>query len=105
VASQTYGTHPFEVRELDTASKADGCQILFIGQASRQRVEQILAAVSGKPVLTVTDSDIDAPGSIVHFVLSDGRVRFRIDAEAASRHQLAISAKLMELSMAARSDS
>jgi len=48
-------------------------------------------------VLTVTDSQ-SSPG-IVDFVADEGRIRFRIDDQAAAENDLAISSKLLRLAM------
>lgn len=100
VAGRGMGTHPFAVRRLQSVSGVDGCQILFISRLSGMSTEEALAAVSGKPVLTVTDSTPDGAGGIVHFVIDRGRVAFEIDTDAAARNKLTISSKLLELAVA-----
>jgi hypothetical protein len=100
VAGRSMGAHPFAVRRLQSVSGADGCQILFISRLTGMSTEEALAAVSGKPVLTVTDSTPEGAGGIVHFVIDQGRVAFEIDTDAAARNRLTISSKLLQLAVA-----
>jgi hypothetical protein len=103
VAGRSLGTHPFEVRRLETLTPDTPCQIVFISRLSSQSVQQALDAVSGKPVLTVVDSSEPHPdGGIVQFVIEHGRVRFVIDTDAAARNHITISSKLLNLALAVR---
>ena len=90
---------------MDTLSPDAGCQIVFIGHLSNESIADALAAVDGKPVLTVTDSDaVDDGGSIMQFVIEHGQVRFDINTSAATRNHLAISSKLLNLALAVKDD-
>ena len=103
VAGRSLGTHPFEVRRLETLTSDTQCQIVFISHLSTQSIQQALDAVSGKPVLTVVDStEPHQGGGIVHFVIDRGRVRFVIDTGAAARNHITISSKLLNLALAVR---
>jgi hypothetical protein len=103
VAGRSLGTHPFEVRRLETLTPDTQCQIVFISHLSTQSIQQALDAVSGKPVLTVVDStEPHQGGSIVQFVIDRGRVRFVIDTGAAARNHITISSKLLNLALAVR---
>ncbi|UGB39199.1 YfiR family protein [Frateuria soli] len=106
VAGRSLGTHPFEVLRLETLTPEARCQILFISRLSSQDVQQALATVSGKPVLTVVDSvQPRAGGGIIQFVIDRGRVRFVIDTGAAARNHISISSKLLNLAVAVREPS
>lgn len=104
VAGRRYGTHPFQVRTLDVLRADEDCQIAFIGHRQPERVREALDAVSGRPVLTVTDAAA-MDHAIVQFVIDRGRVRFQIDTGAAARNHITISSKLLNLAMAVRNSS
>jgi hypothetical protein len=54
-------------------------------------------------VLTVTDDQLHGPSTgIVNFIIANNRVRFDIDAEAATQNGLVISSKLMNLALNAK---
>lgn len=64
---------------------------------------EVVAALQGAPVLTVTDAPQgDATGGVINFVLIDGRVRFDIDQRAAQDNHLVISSKLLGLAVRVR---
>jgi hypothetical protein len=104
VAGRRFGAHPFEVRRLDALTPAVGCQIAFISHLAPEGVRHALDAVSGKPVLTVTDSAAADQGGIVQFVIRNGRVAFEIDTSAAARNHLTISSKLLQLAVAVKDE-
>lgn len=76
------------------------CHVLFISRSERGRMRQVLDAVAGLPVLTVSDVPgfLDAGGQ-VQFVMAGGKVRFAINQAAAERARLRISSKLLRLAL------
>jgi hypothetical protein len=98
VAGVVIGEHPIRVRRLSSVEAAGSCcQIVFVGRGvDRARVSELLAAAQGKPILTVTDSENgQQPGSVIHFVAADDRIRFDISREAADRNGLRLSSQLL----------
>lgn len=94
---------PIAVRRLSAISTANDCRIVFAGGSPAQSVSEILRAVAGQPVLTVTDSALSrTEKGIVHFVIHDDRVRFEIDDQAASENGLLISSKVLSLALSVR---
>ena len=103
VAGQRVGQHPIVVRRLQKVDRGANCHILFVGASRGQAAADALAVVKGAPVLTVTDSvGADTGASVIHFVVQDNRVRFRIDGQAAAQNGLVISSKLLSLALASR---
>lgn len=100
VRGQRIGARRVAVRRAAAATHGMGCQILFVGKSRGQSPSDSLDAVSGEPVLTVTDPARGVSGGMIQFVTRGGRVRFTIDAPAASASGLDISSKLMELAIA-----
>jgi len=90
------------VRHLDSPSGAGQCHIAFVAGSHSQSVGQMLAALRGKPILTVTDSAEGDARGMIHFAVVSGRVRFFIDnAEALSRG-IDISSRLLALAVAVK---
>lgn len=89
------GKHTIAVEREKTVSPDDHCQEMYIG-GEPAFVTQSLAAVSGKPVLTVTDAQTGDKG-IVNFVSAEKHVRLEIDQQAALKNHLNVSAKLLDL--------
>jgi hypothetical protein len=99
VANQQVGDRPIVVRRLPAADPQAGCQIMYLGGGPAQ-VRVALRTLRDAPVLTVTD-DPAAPG-MVDLVVDQGRVRFRIDDEAAAAVNLTISSKLLSLALSVK---
>jgi len=86
------------VRHLSTVDGSSGCHIMFVAGSKAQSVAQMLDAVRGSSVLTVTDSatKVQAHG-IIQFIIQNNRVRFDIDDNAAAQNHLTISSKLLDI--------
>jgi hypothetical protein len=91
------------IRQIPDVQQGRQCQILFVSVAERKRVRGMLEAVSGSSVLTVGESDgFIAAGGVVEFRVDDGKVKMEINAPAAVRAGLHISAKLLSLAQAGK---
>lgn len=96
VRGEAVNGHPLAVERYRSAAEIRACQILFIPAAELAHLEEILAAVKGRSVLTVTDADGPAPpGVVIGLVKRDNRIRLRIDLQAAKASNLTISSKLL----------
>ena len=72
------------------------CNILFIGRSATGHLGEILAALEGRSILTVSDADPSGPrGVMIRLVNESNRVRLRIDVAAAKAGNLTISSKLL----------
>ncbi len=100
VAGERINGRNIVIRRLKTVGRDSGCHILYIGGSDAQRGAQIIEAVRGSSVLTVSDTRGSGVGAgIIDFVILDNRVRFDIDDEAAAQNGLVISSKLMSLAL------
>jgi hypothetical protein len=88
--------HPLVVRRFHAVEDIGACQILFISRSETRRLDEILAALRGRSVLTVGDMDDFARrGGMIRFVTENNRVRLRINLEAAQAAHLTLSSKLL----------
>jgi hypothetical protein len=101
VSGQTIVGRPAAVLRLATIQANSPCQIAFLGGSPAQGVKDALRALRGAPVLTVTDGG--APRGIIDLAMVDGRVRFRVDNQAAADSGLTISSKLLRLALSVNS--
>jgi hypothetical protein len=84
------------MRRVKDADSLAGVHILFISRADPARLGQWLRMVQGRPVLIVTEIEgALAQGSMINFILSEGRVRFEISPAAADRSGLVLSSRLL----------
>ena len=100
VAGQQVKGRPIVVRRVSAVADYAGCQLAYVTGSEAQSVPVILAALRGRPVVTVTDGARDGQSKgMLNFVVVDNRVRFEIDDRAASAAGLAISSKLLSLAV------
>jgi hypothetical protein len=99
---QTVGRHPVVVRRLQRVAAQPQCHAVFISGSAVQDAEEVLQALAGEPVLTITDSALGTAPGVIHFVIADDRVTFDIDNVAAARQRLVISSKLLALARRVR---
>lgn len=96
VAARNVNGRPMKVHTLRADSDLAGMHILFVGRSLNPQLQQVLAASRTLPVLTVTEAeDALAHGSMINFVVLDGRVRFEVSQKAAQPHNVRISARLL----------
>jgi hypothetical protein len=95
-AGRTIAGRPAEIRKLRRGDRVYGLHLLFIGGQESARALEHLTAVKGQPVLTVTDSEsASAHGSVINFVVVDGKVRFDVALAPAEHSRLRISSRLL----------
>ncbi|HEX5410836.1 MAG TPA: YfiR family protein [Terriglobia bacterium] len=96
---------PLEARKISSAREAADCRILFVGSSKADDFADVLAALHGAPVLTVSDMpDFISRGGIIQFVLIDSRVRFRINLGNAERVGIRLSSQLLKVAVSVRRD-
>ncbi|MGH9815001.1 MAG: YfiR family protein [Candidatus Acidiferrales bacterium] len=103
LVGQTLKGKPAVARRIARVQDAAGCRILFISASQRAQLAHILAAVSGMPVLTLSDIEgFAARGGMVQFVLDDRRVRFELNVAPAASAGLTLSAQLLRVAKSVR---
>lgn len=90
--------HPLVIQRYQRAEDVKACQILFISGSERSHMEQILAGLNGKHILTVGDMEgFVKNGGVIRFVTEENKIHFRINVEAAKSANLTISSKMLRL--------
>jgi hypothetical protein len=98
VAKKNSGDTRYAVQHSGSLSEIKPCHILFISRTDDESIKAAITHFSGKPVLTVGESDAFIKnGGIINFFIEENRVRFEINQAAAKKAGLKISAKLMRL--------
>jgi hypothetical protein len=74
------------------------CQLLYLGGLDLREARRVIGSLQGAPIFTVSDVDgFTESGGVAQLRLENGRMRFSINAEAAHRAHLALSAKFLSL--------
>ena len=96
VRAESINHHPLAVERYHSVTEVRDCQILFIAASERAHLDQVLAALKGRSILTVTDANAPTPsGVMIELVRADNRIKLRIDLQAAKDSNLTISSKLL----------
>ncbi len=93
---------PIQVRDLEAQGVA-GAHMVFVGRDAAARLPAVARAVAGMPVLLVSESPgALEQGSMINFLLTDGRVRFDVAADAAAAARLQVNARLLAVAHSVR---
>ena len=96
VSGEKIGDRPLVVHRYNRAEDLNDCHIVFISRSEARNVENIVARLKNRSLLTVSDLDAFARrGGMVRFVMEDGKIRLRINVEAAKACELTISSKIL----------
>jgi len=96
IATHPIDSRPVIVRKLASSDSLAGINILFVGNEHHESYGDILGAAKGLPILTVTEADDGlSHGSMINFVLINGRIRFEAAPKVAKQNNLTISARLL----------
>ncbi len=76
------------------------CRILFISSSEESQLKQILGALEGTSVLTVSDlPQFSQRGGMVQFVLDGKKVRFEVNLTPVEHAHLAMSSELLKVAV------
>ncbi len=96
VRGETVNNRSLVVQRYGRVEDINTCHILFISRSEEGRLEQILATLRGRNILTVADADAFAlPGVMILLVTVENKIRLRINLELAQAAHLRISSKLL----------
>jgi hypothetical protein len=96
VRGEHVGSHPLIVRRYQNVSEVDGCHILFIDRSETTHLPQIVQALHGRNILTVSDIDGSAQnGVMIDLVTESDHIRMRINIAAVRAGGLTISSQLL----------
>jgi hypothetical protein len=96
VNGEKVGNRPLLVRRYKRGEDLADCHIIFICRSEIKELEKILARLKGRSLLTVSDVDtFTRQGGMVRFAMENGKVRLRINIDAAKAGELTISSKIL----------
>jgi hypothetical protein len=96
VRGETVAQRSLAVERYYNIAELHNCHILYIARSEMGHLPQILTALAGRSILTVSDADgDDQTGVMIRLVNRNNRVRLQIDVGAAKAAHLLISSKLL----------
>jgi hypothetical protein len=87
-----------QIRHIGNEANLSGCEVLYVGNVSRQTEERLLAALSAQPILTLGSLPGFLRGQgMVTFVVEDNRVRFDINTRIAEKVNIRFDSRILAL--------
>ncbi len=104
IRNKTINGRTLTIKRSQRVEDLKDCHVLFISRSEQARLAQILTALKGLSILTVSDTDeFLADGGIINFKMQNDKVRFEVNVATAQHAALRISSELLDLAVAARS--
>lgn len=92
------GTHAIAVIDARTAADCATAQIVYLGAAESRAVGEALAALKGRPVLTVSEvPSFLRMGGMIRFVRQEQTLGFEVNQRAATGAGVRLSPRLLQL--------
>ena len=93
------GTNTVAAR-ISKPQEAVNCRILFISSSEDSHLKQILVALAGTSVLTVSDMpEFSQRGGMVQFIVDGKRVRFEVNLTPVENAHLTLSSQLLKVAV------
>lgn len=98
IAGENYRGRPIRIEHYRSAREIRQCHLLFVSQRDEAQIDGILAAVAGRNILTVgeTETFLDH-GGMIALTAEQNRVRLRINPTALRATKLNVSSKLLQV--------
>lgn|SRR6185437_1720617 len=88
------------IKRISEPEEAEKCRVLFISGSEEKRLKQILEALDGASILTVSDMpEFTARGGMMQFVWDGHRVRFEVNLATAEHAGLSLSSELLKVAV------
>jgi hypothetical protein len=96
VRGETAGGRPLVIERYRDIQRIDNCHVLYVSRSEAARVGTILAHMKQKRALTVSDIEgFAGEGGAIAFVSVAGKIRLRVNIDAAQAAGLTLSSKLL----------
>lgn len=102
VAGRTVKNRPVQIVQFTAVEQITNCQVLFISESERRKLDSIFDALRSRPILTVGDMKGFESRGMITLVKSNASINLRINLEAAKQARLQLSSRLIRLDKSLR---
>lgn len=96
IAGESVKGHPLTIHQYKNVDEIKLCHILFINPGETRHVREVITALKGRNILTVSDAaDFIQSGGMIRLVKNDNKIRIQVNPAKAKEAGLIISAKLL----------
>ncbi|MBC7499422.1 MAG: YfiR family protein [Herminiimonas sp.] len=100
VAGRSVNNRIVTVKKLHPGDGVAGINLLFVGNAEKQRLVQWLRQSKEHPMLVVSDADDAlAKGSMINFRIVDERVRFEVALDPVEKSGLKLNSRILTVAL------
>ena len=93
--TKSKGTQKIVIKAFKSAEDVTDCHVLYIGKTKSGSLADVLAKISGKSTLVITDkSGLGKKGSGINFKTVNGKLKFELNQAAISKANLKVSSQL-----------
>ncbi len=94
------GTQNIEILRYKAPTEIQNCHILFVPFSRTKQISEVLAGMSGKSTLIITEKNgALAEGAAINFIILEDKMRFELKPENANKFGIKFSSKLQEMSL------
>lgn len=98
--TQTINNKKIVVRQFKKLEEITACQMLFVSQDTHLHLKDILAKITGKGTLTISEKDGDAQkGTCINFIEMDNKLKFEANPKNINAAGLKASSQLLRLAI------
>jgi hypothetical protein len=85
------------IKEYEDVNDIGSCQVVFVSETYKQGIETVITKLGTRSTLIVAEqTDACVKGAHVNFLISDNKLKFEINLNAASEVGLKISSQLLQ---------
>ena len=100
---KTVGDRPIQVKAATSPGDIKNAHALYVAGSDTDRAREFVKAVSEKDVLTITEaSRFPSVGSLINFYISEGTVRFAVNATVLEKSLLKVSSQMLQFAAIVR---
>ena len=94
------GAKKYSIRKISSPEEAAICSVVYIGKNKSGQFENVKGSVTGKPILTITDSfNLGKKGSCINFKVMDGKLKFEINQASIASSTLKVAGQLSSMAI------
>jgi hypothetical protein len=96
IAGEKLNGHLLTAKKFTGNDDIESCHILFIDVSDKNKMEQLIAKLKGRSILTVGDApDFLDAGGMIRFFVRDNKLQLQVNIEAMKAAGLVVSSKLL----------
>jgi hypothetical protein len=95
---QKVGTRNLVIKKFNSPDEIDNCHVLYIGRGKSSLIGSILAKMSGKSTLIITDKEgLALQGSGINYIMDGDKLKYEVNRSNIEKKGLIVSKALLAL--------